>query len=318
VDTLQPNQTTTNTRQQTNNLYTKYAYFLFFLLTLLDHFKINKNMPIIVFACKSNSCRSQMAEGWARDWLQKKKDDVDIKLKHNANNSNSNNDNNNSNNNEENIKQQLSILENTIITSVALDASAVFEEEKTSPTTQTTSSLDMCTRSTTKSSISSNNNNNNNHSSLKRKNIKSKAIEAMANDGVDIKSYIPKTLHEILPFISNNNDHDHSDSSSSSNTNTKEQLFPEHKQAEEEESLSFNDDININKPVDKLIVLCSCGDELKHKIVRRSKSVEEWNIDPPTTAAKNGEGDAAYRRVSLEVKNEVNILMESLIGDALD
>ena len=64
-----------------------------------------------------------------------------------------------------------------------------------------------------------------------------------------------------------------------------------------------------------MIVLCSCGDALKYKLACRSKSVEEWSIDAPTSAAEAGEGDTAYHRVSLEIRNEVKILMESLLGN---
>ncbi len=163
----------------------------------------------------------------------------------------------------------------------------------------------------------------------KRKHIKGKAVEAMAKDGVDIASYIPKTFDEILPII--NNDHNHNDtkeeddgdnsppSSTSSLSKHDFKSFQQSNSIHTKQMNNSNDGNNSNnyKPVDKLIVLCSCGDELKNQIARRSKSVEEWTIDPPTTAAKNGEGDGAYRRVSLEVRKEVTSLMERLIGDAL-
>jgi protein-tyrosine-phosphatase len=254
-------------------------------------------MPTIVFACKSNSCRSQMAEGWARNWLQKQKDDVDDKL-------NTLNDEGKVNDwYERKMRKQLSLLEHTTIASVALNASAVFEEDgqnKCDVFGKTQDTKEKGTIEPTESDPTT--------KSLKRKSIKSKAIKAMADDGVDIASYIPKTIDEILPLI-NKNEESKSFASQTIPTPLKRDYDTiNQSKAKEKETL---------KPVDKLIVLCSCGDELKHQIARRSKSVEEWSIDPPTTAAKNGEGDAAYRRVSLEVKNEVNILMESLIGDVL-
>ena len=37
-------------------------------------------MTKVVFACKSNSCRSQMAEGWAREWIRKRREDVNNEI----------------------------------------------------------------------------------------------------------------------------------------------------------------------------------------------------------------------------------------------
>ena len=67
------------------------------------------------------------------------------------------------------------------------------------------------------------------------------------------------------------------------------------------------------KLVDRLVILCSCGDDVKRQLVESSKSVEEWEIDPPTTAAKI-EGDPAYRRVCLEIREEVNVLMNKIVS----
>jgi hypothetical protein len=129
----------------------------------------------------------------------------------------------------------------------------------------------------------------------------------MKDSGVDISSFQPKTIDEIMPIIRGKND----PSSAlitpkliSGNTSLLENV-----QLNDMEGHDFEQ----AKPVDKLIVLCSCGKEMKYRLARRSKSVEEWSIDAPTTASKAGEGDNAYRRVSLEIKNEVNILMKSLL-----
>mmetsp|Transcript_8138 Transcript_8138/g.9388 ORF Transcript_8138/g.9388 Transcript_8138/m.9388 type:complete len:235 (+) Transcript_8138:143-847(+) len=234
-------------------------------------------MPVIIFACKSNSCRSQMAEGWARNWLEKQKDE---KL-------NAINGSNMSDHDEAKIRKQLCLLEDTIVTSVALDSSAVFERQFGEE----------------KNDLSITN------SSYKRKTIKPKAIQVMSDDGIDIESYMPKTVDEVLPLLNK-----------TSQKNNCLETFLAKNPTPISHSFIIDDDMDdeeISKSVDKLIVLCSCGDELKYKLVRRSKSVEEWTIDPPTTAAKSGEGDAAYRRVSLEIRSEVNILMSSLIQDAL-
>ena len=50
-------------------------------------------MKTIVFACKSNTCRSQMAEGWAREW----------------------------------IRERPEINSTTMVASIALDSSAVYD-----------------------------------------------------------------------------------------------------------------------------------------------------------------------------------------------
>ncbi len=154
-----------------------------------------------------------------------------------------------------------------------------------------------------------------------RKQVKSKAVAAMKEDGVDISSFKPKTIEEILPLICSSGDHLPGTSSgehpSDSTINSFSDILMDG--AGGLSSFHTNDDCDENgndKPVDKLIVLCSCGDALKYKLARRSKSVEEWSIDAPTAAAKGGEGDKAYRRVSMQIRKEIKIMMESLLGDS--
>lgn len=249
-------------------------------------------MPIIVFACKSNSCRSQMAEGWARDWLEQEKMEAGEKLK--ASNALD----------ERNVmRRRLGTLDETIVASVALDSNAVFTSSYSVAGTGTgvSASADSGNKET-KTDFTANSN-------LQRKSIKSKAITAMAEEGIDISKHIPKTIGEVLPLLYYGAKCEGFEtdvivdgigsSTSTTNVNNINSGIPEIE----------------CKPVDKLIVLCSCGDELKKKLIGRSKSVEEWSIDAPTTAAKAGEGDAAYRRVSLEIKDEVDILMESVLGN---
>lgn len=109
-----------------------------------------------------------------------------------------------------------------------------------------------------------------------RKTVKGKAVEAMLLDGIDISQFAPKTLSEILPILADS-------------------------AAEADE-----------KVVDRLVILCSCGDDVKRALVERSKQTDEWDIPAPTAAAKAGEGDAAYRRVSLQIRDEVNKLMDEM------
>lgn len=150
-------------------------------------------------------------------------------------------------------------------------------------------------------------------SSPKRKMVKIKAVEAMKMDSVDISLFKPKTIDEIIPYL-------YKGYENQVNSPAPKKMLGDVLMGSSD--FSSCGDINIgdtkesigeNKPVDKLIVLCSCGDSMKYKLARRSKSVEEWSIDAPTIASKSGEGDKAYRRVSLEIRKEVNILMGSLL-----
>jgi len=224
----------------------------------------------VIFACKSNSCRSQMAEGWAKDWIRRKRDTLDGNLKRLRK--------------EDvkvgsccsDIKKTISAIDKFVIASVALDSSAVFtmEPEK--------SSLDKLTPE-------------------QRIPIKSKAVVAMAEDGVDISSYVRKTVRELLLTKSKKTVKDEENKSSS-----EDPLF--------DDEITVGDDVKI----DRLVVLCSCGDNMKSNLIRCSNYVEEWDIAPPTAAAKSGEGDAAYRRISLEIRDEVNGMMESLLLTVLE
>lgn len=236
-------------------------------------------MTKIVFACKSNSCRSQMAEGWAKDWLRQQTEDLEraenfstektsARLLHRLDS-------------KEQIQKRRSILENVLITSVALDSSSVFKCESGK------CCGDAC------------------ETPAQRKDVKAKAVAAMKVDGVDISDSKPKTLREILPILSSN---------SKSPTSSVDEVSAEFSSTVFVSNLEDGHTHGEKKVVDRLIVLCSCGDDMKRKLVRRSKCVEEWDIDAPTTASKQGEGDSAYRRVSLQIRNEVNILMDRLLG----
>jgi len=337
-------------------------------------------MSTVIFACKSNSCRSQMAEGWAQEWIRNQKDEFGEKLKALR---------------EENekvkdqclaIERTISIIDNFLIASVALDSSAVFTTESAQPSLQI-------------------------QTPPQRKSVKSKAVAAMAEDGVDISRYIPMTVNELLLTLddkhifeddkqTSDGDRDRMISAQQYNaeikisplTNLKSSVeilsieeekchfddplidkqviggnmakfeeekfqfddplidiqviggdiakFEEEKSQFddplignqviggditkfEEEKSQFNDPLINNQvtdgvaaKIDHLIVLCSCGD-MKDNLMRRSKYVEEWDIEPPTAAAKSGEGDGAYRRVSLEIREEVNSMMEGLLGTVL-
>merc|ERR1712071_2490 len=107
----------------------------------------------------------------------------------------------------------------------------------------------------------------------------------MVQDGVDISTYFPKTFNESTAILSSPT------------------------------SSCDNNDEDGKKVVDKLIILCSCGDAMKNHLVQRSKSVEEWNVDAPSEQLRLGEEDS-FRRVSLEIKTKVYGLMTDLLSSA--
>lgn len=241
-------------------------------------------MAAVVFACKSNSCRSQMAEGWAHKWIQ---DQVCI-LKTSLQEFQKEDQKGDLEDDEltRRIEEHIDLLQNTAVISVALDSSAVFE----------TSSSKGDSSSSAQSLPSSG------HDCFQRKPVKSKAVEAMAKDGVDISLYKPKTINEVLPSLL-------SDDRERNNVRSVQVPININNQILEDAVLETeNVDSVPKKSFDKLIVLCSCGEELKYELTKRSKSVEEWSIDAPTAASKAGEGDQAYHRVSTEIRKEVNIL----------
>lgn len=157
-------------------------------------------MKTIVFACKSNTCRSQMAEGWAKEWIREQHEEI-----------------------------------NTVVASIALDDSI----------SKSASSGERC----------------------EIKSVKKKAVEAMALDDVDISKFTPKTLEQILPNIP-------------------------------------------RLPIDLLVVLCSCG--VEQRIRQNCRHIRQWHVEAPTAAAKLEGNDDAYRRVSLEIREQVHSLMEEL------
>lgn len=77
-------------------------------------------------------------------------------------------------------------------------------------------------------------------------------------------------------------------------------------------------DSSVNEQVvDNLIVLCSCPDALKRQLSTLSKMTQDWDIDAPTNAAKSGEGDGAYLRVSHQIRYKVNEFMNKLKRGAI-
>eukprot|EP00557_Chaetoceros_sp_GSL56_P008699 CAMPEP_0176497102 /NCGR_PEP_ID=MMETSP0200_2-20121128/11541_1 /TAXON_ID=947934 /ORGANISM="Chaetoceros sp., Strain GSL56" /LENGTH=244 /DNA_ID=CAMNT_0017895085 /DNA_START=192 /DNA_END=926 /DNA_ORIENTATION=+ len=239
-----------------------------------------------------------MAEGWARKWIS---DQIEIlgsdvgkleKLDEGNEKESSSLSSDNGHDANNFIQEKIAMLKNTVVVSVALDSSSVFK---------TSSDSDEGLTPTVPG--------NNNNARVYRKHIKSKAVEAMKKEGIDITSHQPKTVDEIMHVI--RNDSISLPESLPSSLPSKPFVFNETLTREIDENQKMDEKPTL-KTVDKLIVLCSCG-EMDDKLVKRSKSIEEWQIDAPTAACKAGEGDLAYTRVSLQIKDEVNNLMKQLI-----
>ena len=250
-------------------------------------------MTRITFACRSNSCRSQMAEGWANEWINKERERLENALKiqtyygsecvlDSPDYNNMDNKSTDVDDDIETLERKLIFLTNIKIFSVALDQNLFsdIDHGKKSNIKNTCMACDEseCAVSQT------------------RRSVKSKAIQAMAKDGVDISTHYPKSIVHILKVLGKQtveNFHISNEACSSSSSTDYKQNSRYH-------------------IFDKLIILCSCGDEMKQNLIQYSKSVEEWDIDPPTIAAKSGEGDQAYRRISLEIRCKVDKMFRNL------
>lgn len=191
----------------------------------------------VVFACNSNSCRSQMAEGWAREWIEKQRltyPDESAESKQ---------------------------LDGLRIFSVALDDGAVFKQ--TLDSSNETCCGDLC------------------NSIVERKQVKAKAVEAMAWDGIDISKCYPKTFAEL--------------------------------QEADTHGQPFAPGLNQSGAVlENLVIVCDCAGS-KFGLSDKALSVSEWQIEAPTAAATAGEGDQAYLRVSRQIKAHVFAYMSQLL-----
>jgi len=182
--------------------------------------------------------------------------------------------------------EERDLLEDIVVASVALDAASVFGAAASSSCSETTCCGDRC------------------ETVAERKLVKSMAVQAMSLDGVDISTHVPKTVEELAASLAS------SSSSSTTKTHALRKQEPHFQNKHEPENSQHGDMM-----MDKLIVLCSCGDEMKSQLVRRSVSVEEWNVDAPTAAAQSGEGASAYRRVSQDIRLKVDTLMEQIVNE---
>lgn len=171
----------------------------------------------IVFACKSNSCRSQMAEGWARKWLNAQIEsysEIDGAERSSLQN------------------KRLSRLLAVEIYSAGLGKDI--------------------------------------------KEVKIDAITAMKSHKIDIKSYHSKAFDGLLSSF------------------------------KQQDGDGFEDRTS-GKPINHLVVLCSCGDQIRDKLDFHSDTVSVWNIEAPSAARDKV---AAFARVSLAVRDQVFELLE--------
>jgi hypothetical protein len=296
----------------------------------------------IVFACKSNSCRSQMAEAWAKEWIKAERKEL-------ANSSDSD------------AKLQ-AFVDSLFVASVALDDTCVADVPTTSTPTpgddsdqsarneSPTSSLNLSLECVTCNGEVC-------PLSARRRRPKEKAVWAMSHDGVDISGYEVKSFRDIFPSLL---DH-HRDRGGNINyvyndriidmtkRNWRSQLLLPSvrdmlmgasremgmafagisrnsiaggREEEEEVAQSSADSIANNithhhHVVDNLIVLCSCPESLTRPLAEVSKEMLNWDVDPPSTAAISEGEDVAFLRVSRQIRHQVYEFLNQLKSCAL-
>lgn len=148
----------------------------------------------IVFACKSNSCRSQMAEAWAKEWIKAERKEIESRrlcVVEKRDGSDGDDD----------IKLR-AFVDGLFIASVALDETCVGTattcthsstgemERNEYPTSSLTTTFECETCNGDVCSLSA-----------RRRHPKEKAVRAMAQDGVDISDYEVKSFQDIYPAL---------------------------------------------------------------------------------------------------------------------
>lgn len=219
-------------------------------------------------------------------------------------------------------------LDSLVVASVSLDESAIFKPPAPSENGDASEQVSCVTCDGDVCPISPH----------LRKAVKEKAVSAMKEDGVDISTFRPKNIHDVLPLLI---DHfrQRKDVESGSSSSRWKRVFSLMRDFLEETSREMamgyagvaraEDTGGTNvvldlgsgteeQVVDQLIVLCACSDEMKRPLSDVSKKTLEWNIDAPTSAAKAGEGDGAYLRVSRQIRRNVEDFMDRLKKAAVE
>ncbi|KAL7517276.1 hypothetical protein ACHAWX_002211 [Stephanocyclus meneghinianus] len=287
---------------------------------------------VVVFACKSNSCRSQMAEGWARTWIENERvgiakrkaarrletlamssDDVEFDEDHDI--------------------RLLAFLDGLLVLSVALDESSIISSHgEGQGKVATARDETLCVTCDSEVCASE---------SRVRKSVKAKAINAMAEDGVDISAFFPKSIHEVTPQIIHylkvhrGAESASGDDQTIARKSTRRTVIDLLEMTSTDMVMAYAGiqghalhtdtalraeenpvDVLEDPIVDNLIVLCSCS-SLKRKLSDISKQTFDWDIDAPTEAARAGEGDGAYTRVSRQIRDKVDEFLSNLKNKAM-
>ena len=271
-----------------------------------------------------------MAEGWAKNWMKNERSKLEARRSA---------DNNQEEEEIQRDRRLQSFLDGLVVASVALDESSV-----TSPRHADTI-LSSSPRSSRTSFFTKNNWVENINSAscvtcdgetctspLRRKKVKSKAIEAMAVDGLDISDATPKTIHDVLSSVTCGGGGEEPTRCSKKQSfslldmlrSVSLQMSLSYAGVADVEDAPVSEDmgsantLDEQRSVDSLVVLCSCADSLKRKLSDMSKETLEWDIDAPTASAKEGEGDMAYLRVSRQIRVKVETFMNRLKESVMD
>ena len=255
-----------------------------------------------------------MAEGWAHEWIRAEREKLD-KCPDVADG-----------------KQLRAFLDGLVVASVALDESSVANSEttrsldtsliSTSPTSSLTTNFGPSYPSATQGCVTCDGELCTS-SSERRRRPKEKAIQAMAEDGIDISNHFAKSYSDILPLILDNQ----KQFDLSLKSWKRHLSFAGIRQAlvvaSREMGMAFagvaantTEETETSQVVDSLVVLCSCPDSMKRRLSNMSKETLDWDISPPSSAAKS-EGDGAYLRVSRQIRDKVDTFMNQLKGCAL-
>jgi len=296
----------------------------------------------IVFACKSNSCRSQMAEAWAKEWIKAERRELES--------SGGGGD-----GEDDGVTKLRAFVDGLFVASVALDETCVAptndEREKTSAC-----SMEPKHSPRDESSLTSTFECNTCDGevcplSARRRHPKEMAVRAMAHDGVDISNYERKSFRDIFHDLLGHHDRRHYVSKERiidmTKRNWRSQLLiprisnmlenasrdmgmafagiPRKTNQEVEKGdtqtiiadgveYSSNTTTNTNSThlVDNLIVLCLCPESLTRPLANVSKEMMNWDVDPPSTAALTEGEEVAFLRVSRQIRHQVNEFMNQL------
>jgi hypothetical protein len=272
-----------------------------------------------------------MAEGWARTWIENErvgiaKRKAARRLKTLAMSSDD------AEFDEDYDIRLLAFLDGLLVLSVALDESAIIsshgDEQGKAATTHDETLCVTCDGEVCPSE------------KRVRKLVKAKAIKAMAEDRVDISAFFPKSIHEVTPQIIHYLKVHRGTESAGENDQTIARKSTRRTVIDLLEITSTDMamctgiqghalhrdtviraeenpvDVLEGPIVDNLIVLCS-GSSLKRKLSDMSKQTFDWDIDAPTEAAKAGEGDGAYIRVSRQIRDKVDEFLSNLKNEAM-